>query len=192
MENERERIEQTLFRLLEYRKEHDLDQDSMLIMLSLLNLMGLVNALNRGSPAASSGGGMQALLGPLLAMMAAGMGGGTGGKGRQINPAALLGLLGGMQGGGQNDLAGILGLLGPLLGMGAQGQKPANPPGGDRKQGHTPRPVQREIDLDRDKQGAAGGNTPQVKKGREQKKEGRPEGEQAPCPGEVLEWKFGL
>ena len=193
MENERERIEQTLFRLLDYRAEQDVDNDSLLIMLSLLNLMGLVNALNRGGTSASSAGSsnLQSLL-PLLAIAAAGMGGGPGGKpGGQINPAALLGLLGGMPSGGQNDLTGILSLLGPLMGMGTQGQAaPARPPGAAEKTEPSPKPVQREINLDYKNKPA------DIKNAKVKKNEGEVKGkndvqERFSSDGGVLEWKFG-
>lgn len=193
MENERERIEQTLFRLLDYRAEHDVDNDSLLIMLSLLNLMGLVNALNRGGTGASSAGSsnLQSLL-PLLAIAAAGMGGGPGGKpGGQLNPAALLGLLGGMQGGGQNDLAGILSLLGPLMGMGTQGQAaPGRPPGESKNTGPSPKPVQREINLDR-KNKPADIKSSKGKMNEDEVKEKNDVQERFPGKGGVLEWKFG-
>jgi len=192
MENDRERIEQTLYRLLDYRAEHDVDHDSLLIMLSLLNLMGLVNALNRGGTGASSAGhgNLQSLL-PLLAI-AAGMGGGPGGKpGGQINPAALLGLLGGIPGGGQNDLTAILSLLGPLMGMGTQGQAaPGRPPGAGEKTGSSPKPVQREINLDRKSKPA------DLKSSKGKKNEDEVNGkndihERPPGNDGVLEWKFG-
>jgi len=194
MENERERIEQTLFRLLDYRAEQDVDNDSLLIMLSLLNLMGLVNALNRGGTGASSAGNsnLQSLL-PLLAIAAAGMGGGSGGNpGGQINPAALLGLLGGMQGGGgQNDLAGILSLLGPLMGMGTQGQAaPGRPPGEGENSRPAPKPVQREINLDR-KNKPADLKSPKLKKNDDEVKNKNDWQEPIPSDGGVLEWKFG-
>ena len=137
MEGDQERIERTLAKLLDYSSEHNVDQDTLLIMLSLLNLMGLINAMNRGEPGAASGGNnLQALLTPLLGLMAAGMGGGPPGQQGQFNPAALLSMLGG----GKGDLSGLLGLLGPLMGMGAPNQAP-----GQQKK---PSPVQREINLD--------------------------------------------
>lgn len=177
MENEHEGIEETLFRLLDYQAERGVDNDSLLIMLSLLNLMGLVNALNRNEAGTPSAGGinLQSLL-PLLAIAAAGMGGGPGG---QFNPAALLGLLGGMQGGGQKDLAGMLSLLGPLMGTGAQGQAAA--PGGrpDKKIESAPQPVQREINLDRK-------NKPDLKNVKV-----KSDGERVTGETGVLEWKFG-
>lgn len=179
MENEREGIEQTLFRLLDYRAEHNVDNDSLLIMLSLLNLMGLVNALNRdGTGASSAGGGnLQSLL-PLLAIAAAGLGGGTaGGPGGQFNPAALLGLLSGVLGGGQKELTGILNLLGPLMGPGAPAQAaPEGQPG--EKNGPAPVPVQREINLDRKNQ-------------TEIKSVKNPQQERLSGESRVLEWKFG-
>ncbi len=177
MENEREGIEETLFRLLDYQAERGVDNDSLLIMLSLLNLMGLVNALNRSEAGTSPAGGinLQSLL-PLLAVAAAGMGGGPGG---QFNPAALLGLLGGMPGGGQKDLAGMLSLLGPLMGMGAQGQAAAHGGQSGKKVDSAPQPVQREINLDWK-------NKPDLKNAKVNK-----DGEQVTVETGLLEWKFG-
>lgn len=58
-----DKIEHTLVKILEYRSEHKVDDDSILIMLSLLNLMGMVNVLNRdedsGSAASAGPGGVR-------------------------------------------------------------------------------------------------------------------------------------
>ncbi|WP_347489653.1 hypothetical protein [Desulfoscipio sp. XC116] len=191
-----DKIEHTLVKILEYRSEHKVDDDSILIMLSLLNLMGMVNVLNRdedsGSAASAGPGGvpgnMEALLGPLIALMAAGMGkgGGAGGGQGSFNPAALLSLLGGVQGkGGIPDLSALFSLLGPLMGMGGAGQPPGRTGGGNNESAAKSQPVQREINLDK-KYKTSGTGTENGGERTPRKEKKRP-----PKPGEVLKWKFG-
>lgn len=193
------KIEQALFRILDYRSEHNVDDDSILIMLSLLNLMGMVNVLNvqKGDGAAGAGtgsglGNMETLLGPLMALMASGMGKGptAGGEQGAFNPAALLSLLGNGLGGGRSkggapDLSALLGLLGPLLGLAGNGPAPDRAGGAAGGPVDKPRPVQREINLDEKNKapvaGAGGGG-----QGNHGEKKERP-----PKPGEVLKWNFG-
>ncbi len=191
------KIEKILFKILDYQSEHKVDDDSILIMISLLNLMGMVNVLNREGENSAIGAGttglenMKALLGPLMALMASGMGkGGTVGEGQSpFNPAALLsilsGVLGGNQGkGGGPDLSALFSLLGPLLGMGGVAQ-PFNQSGADNGQAEKGQPVQREINLDKKYKTFVEGTVSTGEGTTEQKKE-RP-----PKPGEVLKWKFG-
>jgi hypothetical protein len=188
------KIEQALFRLLDYQAEHKVDLDGMLIMLSLLNLMGMINVLGRGGTEQADSGAtnIQALLTPLLGLMAAGMM--SRGQQAPINPAMLLSLLGALGGsrgkGGQPDFSGLIGLLGPLFGLGGQGgpagqprRGPGDPAGNDSSSGGT-RPVHREINLDQKNKTAPAGQSPPERDSREKK-------ETLPKPGEVLEWKFG-
>ncbi len=184
-------IEQVLYRLLDYGARHDVDKDSLLIMLGLVNLMGLVNVLNRhGAGSSSTGNNMQSLLTPLIALAAAGMGGP--GKAGQFNPAALLSLLGGMQGSGQGDLAGLLGLLGPLMGMGARGWEPGKTAGEINQSKGKNAPVQREINLDQKKNHQSQSNKGHAKKEDAAREKEKGSGKEIrPGAGEILEWKFG-
>lgn len=194
MDGDKCSMEQILLKLMDYKSQQGVDQDGILIMLSLLNLMGMIEVLNRdgtGAAAERGSGGMEALLGPLVALMAAGgMGGARAGSGGQapFNPAALLSLLGSLGGkSGTPDLSGLIGLLGPLLG--APGPSPAGPQAQNNPGGHAagqkPRPVQREINLDI-KNKPAGGKDETAVHRQPQKTP-----EQSPKPGEVLKWDFG-
>ncbi len=191
------KIEKTLFKILDYQSEHNVDDDSILIMVSLLNLMGMVNLLNREGENSATGAGLtpglgniEALLGPLMALMA-GMGkGGTAGEGQSsFNPVALLSLLNGVMGGGQGkgdapDFSALFSLLGPLLGMGGAAQ-PLNQSDAGNWQAEKRQPVQREINLDKKYKTSVEGTVSSGEGTSGQKKE-RP-----PKPGEVLKWKFG-
>ncbi|AGK99727.1 hypothetical protein [Desulfoscipio gibsoniae] len=198
--DENHKIEEILAKILDYQSKHKVDDDSILIMLSLLNLMGMVNVLNRReeSCAAPTGtgtglGNIEALLGPLMALMASGMGKGGSGSGQgSFNPAALLSLLSGGLGGGQSkgaapDLSALFGLLGPLLGMGA-GQPSGSSPDQVKGAGNgstKSQPVQREINLDEKyKTPTTGAASAGIDAAGEKK-------ERPPKPGEVLKWKFG-
>jgi len=191
MAGDKSGIEQVLYRLLDYGARHDVDKDSLLIMLGLVNLMGLVNVLNRhGAGSSSTGNNMKSLLTPLIALAAAGMGGA--GKPGQFNPAALLSLISAMQGSGQGDLAGLLGLLGPLMGMGARDGEPGKTAGEINHSKHINAPVQREINLDLKKNHQSQSNEGHAKKevaAREQEKGNNKE--TRPGAGKILEWKFG-
>ncbi|SFR04355.1 hypothetical protein [Desulfoscipio geothermicus] len=194
MDGDKCKMEQILLKLMDYKSQQGVDQDGILIMLSLLNLMGMVEALNRDGAADAAGegtGGMEALLGSLMALMAAGsMGGSRAGSGGQapFNPAALLSLLGSLGGkGGSPDLSGLLGLLGPL--MGASGPSLAGQQVPNNRNGHAAgqksRPVQREINLDAKSKPANGKNETAVQRPPQKASE------QPPKPGEVLKWDFG-
>ncbi len=190
-------LEKILFKILDYQSNHKVNDDSILIMLSLLNLMGMVDALNsdRDNGATDAGsttglGNMEALLVPLMALMASGMGkgGAAGGEGQSpFNPAALLsilsGVLAGNQGkGGAPDLSALLKLLGPLLGMGGVAQ---NQSGAGDGQAEKRQPVEREINLD-EKYKASAKKTVGTEEGAAGQKK-----ERLPKPGEVLKWEFG-
>lgn len=138
MEDDAGKVEQILFRLMDYHAEQNVDHDGILIMLSLINLMGLINVLNSDGEVSNLGeagtgngaGSMEALLGSLVSLFTGGGKGGGKGGGQQaapFNPAILLNLLGGGQGkGGGADLSPLFGLLGSLMGSsGGQGKSSA-------------------------------------------------------------------
>lgn len=186
----REKMEKTLVNLLEYQKQYNIKSQDLMIMMSLINLMSMIDLLNRDQPAAGAAfpnlNNLQAILGPLLAlMMTSGRGssgGGEDGKQAPFNPAMIFNLLSAM-GGGQAG-------------------------GGQSKEGQpkkTAQPVQREINLDlKERQGQE--RKPEVSVSKEgATKDSRPKEnnpaeaglptekkEQLPKPGEVLEWKFGV
>jgi len=192
-----DKMENVLFKILDYQSEHKLDDDSMLIMLSLLNLMGMVDVLNReggnntsGTSSSAGLGSMGSMLGPLMALMASGMGkGGAAGEGQSsFNPALLLSLLGGGLGGvqgksGSPDLTALSSLLGPLLGMGGVGQ-PTNQSADGNGQTEKMQPMQREINLDKKYKNSTTGATSTGNAA-------TPRNERPPKPGEVLKWEFG-
>jgi len=190
LEGSEGKVEQVLVRLMEYQEKLGVDHDGVLIMLTLVNLMGLVSTLNRGEAGEAAGsrmgGGMEALMGPLLAMLAAaGMSRGGSGAAAPFNPAVLLSLLGGGRGkGGQPDLSALMGLLGAL--MGAGGQQQCQDRGTGQAAGTAgSRPVQREINLDKKGGAAPGGREAAVTR------ETRGTGNRPLKAGEVLKWKFG-
>lgn len=214
MAEEKERMEKTLIKLLEYQKEQHINSQDLMTMMSLISLMSMIDVLNRDKPtgaAAPDALNLQAMLGPLLGLMATGMGSGGGGEtGKQppFNPAMLFNLLSAFGGGqakggqpksGQPDLSGLMWLLAPLLGgqFGAFKQSPAQ--GDTSTPVSPPQPVQREINLDL-KEGRLKENDPKdsnlkesnspteiIISVREDEKK-----EKLPKPGEVLEWKFGV
>ncbi len=193
-----DKMEKILVKILDYQSEHKVDDDSILIMLSLIDLMVMVDVLKRegensaaGAGSNSGFGNIEALLGPLMALMASGMGkGGTTGDGQNtFNPTALLSLLGSGLGGGHKgsapDLTALLSLLGPLLGMAGVGQQAYGHTEHRQEPGNKPQPVQREINLDNKYKTSAPGTVITGEGAGGQKNE-RP-----PTPGEVLKWKFG-
>jgi len=208
MAEEKEKMEKILMKLLEYQKEHHINSQDLMTMMSLISLMSMIDVLNRDKPTGAATPGannLQAMLGPLLGLMT-GMGSGGGGEaGKQppFNPAMLFNLLNAFAGGqakggqpksGQPDLSGLMWLLAPLLGgqLGAFKQSPAQ--GDTSAPISPPQPVQREINLDlkegKLKENKTKENNPPIeiiKSVRENEKK-----EELPKPGEVLEWKFGV
>ena len=206
---EREKMEKTLIKLLECQKEHNINSQDLMTMMSLISLMSMIDVLNRDKPtgaATPDANNLQAMLGPLLGLMAAGMGSGGGGEaGKQppFNPAMLFNLLSAIGGGqakgggqpksGQPDLSGLMWLLAPLLG-GQFGAFKQGPAGDISSPVSPPQPVQREINLDlkesKLKENKTKENKPSAEiiksSGEDEKKE------KLPKPGEVLEWKFGV
>lgn len=179
-------MEKILRKILDYQAEHKVDDDSILIMLSLLDLMGMVDLLKREGENDAAGAGLnsgfdniEALLGPLMVLMASG-----GGK-NNFNPAALLSLLagglGGSRRGGAPDPTALLRLLGPLMGMAGAGQQSRDNTEHTREPGNKPQPLQREINLDHKHKTSVPGTVITVEK----------KNERLPKAGEVLKWKFG-
>jgi hypothetical protein len=124
-------LEDSVVRILEHQAKYGIDQDTMLIYLSSVNLMSILNMLNRRlggntvlAPAAlplpplvaetpqAGGPSIENMLGTLLKMMGNQSGGdSTGGQG--INPATLLNMLSTI---GQNvDLGKMMGMLSGLM-----------------------------------------------------------------------------
>ena len=129
--------EESVIRLLEQQSRYGMDQDTMLIYMNSVNLMSILNLINRrqgGSmnlsipapavapalPALATGSGptLDNLMGMLLKMLGS-QGGGNSPGGQGINPAMLLNLLSAF--GGQNmDLGGLMSMLAGLMGTGAK------------------------------------------------------------------------
>lgn len=163
--------EDSVIRLLEQQARHGMDQESMLIYMCSLNLMSILNLLNKrqggtsglnlpvpaavpalpplANPGQAAGGGpslesMISLLGNMLGSQA---GGGAPGGGQGLNPALLMSLLSAL--GGQNlDLAGLMSKLAGMMGTGAKpaagpdlGKPPAAAPG-QNQPGITPNKVE--------------------------------------------------
>jgi hypothetical protein len=107
-------LEETAFRLLETISKQGGESGNTLIMLSLINLLGIINLIDRKLAAGTkttAGSGMESL---------AGLAGLVGDK---IDPAALLNLLKN-QGIGQKELTGMMQMLGGLLGGAPVSKKP--------------------------------------------------------------------
>ncbi|WP_027364295.1 hypothetical protein [Desulfotruncus alcoholivorax] len=205
---EQEKMEKTLIKLLDYQKEHNVNIQDLMTMMSLISLMTMIDVLNRDKPAGAAtfdSNSLQAMLGPLLGLMVGGMGSGGGDAGKQppFNPAMLFNLLSALGGGqskgsqpkgGSPDLSGLMWLLAPLLGVQGGVFKPS-PVQSDAAStsGSPPQPVQREINLDlkenKIKESKFKDNKPSTEI---IKSVGDGEiREKLPKPGEVLEWKFG-
>lgn len=125
-------LEDVVVSLLEHQTKYGIDQDTMLIYLSSVNLMSILNLLNRrysgsasfapatlplpplvtGAPQAG-GPQMENMLGALLKMLGSQSGGDASG-GQGMNPASLLNVLATL---GQNvDLTKMMGMLSALMG----------------------------------------------------------------------------
>jgi hypothetical protein len=101
------RLEETLFQLLELRAREGLDYAGLLLLLSLVNLLGIVSIIHRRGPAAAQPerrekGGPDELVATLMNLLG-------GAAGQQAGPAALLGSLG--REGRGDPLAAVLGAL---------------------------------------------------------------------------------
>lgn len=112
-------IEETLFQLLQAGGGRDMDQGNLLILLSLVNLMGIINIINHrmgvrtaldSDPAGGSRESSRAL---------------------PFDPAHLLSMLGGKDGSGVNpgQLAGLLSRIMATPGGQTQGPAPGEPAG---------------------------------------------------------------
>ncbi len=128
-------LEHALYKILELQSKPDASNpDDMMLMLSLLNLLGIVSLLNKqSSPAAPN---QLASINPLVGMLGSMLGGGqqktgeknTGGAqgGLPFNPAALLNMVN-LQTGNQMDPALLLKLLGGLLKSAPQPDQKSKP-----------------------------------------------------------------
>ena len=136
-----------MIRLLEQTSRYGLDQETMLIYISSVNLMSILGligrrygsksnlslpipadlpALSPAAPGTAAAGGqsMENMIGLLMKMLG-GQSGGNTPAAQGINPAALLNLLGVL---GQNvDLGSLMSMMAGMLGSGAKG---AGPEGG--------------------------------------------------------------
>ncbi|MDD2553306.1 MAG: hypothetical protein PHP51_01870 [Desulfotomaculaceae bacterium] len=132
--------EEPLIRLLEQTSRYGLDQETMLIYISSVNLMSILGLIGRRyggksnlslpipadlpafSPTASGtapagGQSMENLMGMLMKMLG-GQGGGNTPAAQGINPAALLNLINVL---GQNvDLGSLMSMMAGMLGSGAK------------------------------------------------------------------------
>lgn len=115
-------IEETFFNLIR-AGAGDMDHGNLLVMLSLVNLMGIINIINfraglkknEGPPGASRIGGQEgAAESPAP------------GKGLPFDPASLLAMLGGNKGAGPGQLEGLLKhFMGPPPSAGQAGKEAA-------------------------------------------------------------------
>jgi hypothetical protein len=116
---DRTRLEETLFQLLELRAREGLDYGGLLLLLSLVNLLGIVSILHRrGVTAARSERRGKAGLDELATALTGLLGATATG---QAGPAALLGALG--KEGKGDPLAAMLAALLGGEGKGAERQK---------------------------------------------------------------------
>lgn len=114
-------LESILFRLMDYQAKEGTDKVDTMIMASLVNLLGIVNVMNKvslqGAPVSRSPAEDPMIM-TLLQMLAQGQGGAGGGAG--LNPAILMSLLGSRGQRPENAL--LLGLLSSMM------QPPPGPP----------------------------------------------------------------
>ncbi len=128
-------IEGTLFELLENSGARDMDQGNLLILLSLVNLMGIINIINsRLGTAKGAGAGTEGISpagpGPEGSPEPA-----PGRKGQPFDPSPLLAILAGKGGetAGPGQLASLLNRF-----MGAPEGKPGGPVSGNAGAGKAP------------------------------------------------------
>lgn len=134
-------LEQVLYKLLDYQSGQGADQKDTMLMLSLLNLYGIVSVMNKHyTKGVEQQGAMDSMLGMLQSMMSGQNGPDAGGKqagGKQEGSDPLLGMLQSMMS-GQNAPGprGQQGGADPLMNMLMQSLMPgANGPGGPGQQG---------------------------------------------------------
>lgn len=134
--------EESVAKVLELQSRYGMDQETMLIYISSVNLMNILNLISRryqgpnvslpvpavnpalppvtASPAQGSSPSLDNVLGALMKMV----GSGNTQGGQSINPATLMSLLGAL--GGQNlDLGNLMNMIG---GLGGSGAKPVQKP----------------------------------------------------------------
>ncbi|SHF12774.1 hypothetical protein [Desulforamulus putei] len=137
----RQNLEEAMFKLLNFQAQHGADQNTTMILLALMNLLGIVNCMNRILPEGQRVRGTQDLAAQLAGMLGGaapppGFFQGSQGQGG-IDPAmlgALAGMLGGPRGpGGPGepgnkpgiDPAMLAALAGMMGGPGGGGANPA-------------------------------------------------------------------
>lgn len=133
-------LDESLFKLLAFQREQGMDNHAMLATLSLVNLLGIVNFMNKRAAGTAAnpmlGGGADPLMG-LLSMLASGGGprGGGGNSKMPFDPSLLLGLLSAMGGpGGSGGSSGginpanLMGLLASMMGPPPEQPRPASSP----------------------------------------------------------------
>ncbi len=126
-------MDEPVARLLELQSRYGMDQETMLIYMSFVNLMSILNLMNRryggslNSPVPYTPGGGLSLdnLATMLKKMLGGQGGGNMLGEQGITPAMLMNLLNAL--GGQNmDISGLVNMLAGLIGSGVkQAPKPS-------------------------------------------------------------------
>jgi hypothetical protein len=132
-------LEQILYKLLDYQSDQKNDNIDTMLILSLVNLLGIVSFINKKPVAAGvqGSGSLGPLMGMLLNMLSGqqleNKEGGTGQDKSGFNPAALLSLLNMFtqsSGGKTPDLSALMNLLGSFLG--SAGKSPAKPEAQER------------------------------------------------------------
>ncbi len=131
-------LEEVLDKLLDFQARQGAESIDSMLMLSLVNLLGIVSLLNKqsGTAAAQAPGGMNHLVGTLLNMLSGqpqqqARGAESGPAPGVLNPAALMNLLS-PQPGKAPDPAALFKMLSSL--MGALHAKPPEPAGAQEQQ----------------------------------------------------------
>jgi hypothetical protein len=114
-------LEKVMFRLMEYQPGENNDKTDTMVMISLINLLGIISVMNKQSlPAGSSrSAGEDPLMPMLMGLLAQNQQPSRGG-GPGINPALLMSLMGSKGQRPENAL--LLGLLSSMM------QPPPGPP----------------------------------------------------------------
>ena len=86
-------LENTLFQLLQTESARTMGSGNLLVMMSLVNLMGLIDIINRRLGEGTGKEMPEAASAPGAAREAAGGEGGGGGGGNALDPSALMGML---------------------------------------------------------------------------------------------------
>lgn len=124
-------IEETLFQLLQAGGGREMEQGNLLILLSLVNLMGIISIINHRMGIRAMAEPDPAVSRPEAVQADGGPGEAAGGGAPSFDPSSLLSMLGGKGGPGVSpgQLAGLLNrLMGPPGGQ-PQGPAPGEPAG---------------------------------------------------------------